>query len=344
MHRNGVISCFAARSRDEGVLINSSSGGVFSELARYIVAQGGIAVGAGWDESACRVIHKCVESEKEIPAICGTKYVQSTIKTDIWRKIEVALQGDRYVLFSGTPCQTAAVRKRFGDIKRLVLCGLICHSNVPLTVWERYVSEIESGCASRLRSVKFRDKRFGWENSTMVFNFEDPLCNFTRSLYADAYGRAYLQGYTAAESCLNCQFKLKKSGADLIIGDFWGGAQVIPEWDDRKGMSAVVILNSGAAVLLERCNLDLKPVEYTSILKNNPYLEASITPDKEKRLRFQTVYSEKGIRKALHYAEFGPWPKQLVTVPCYCYKRSVTWSKLVAKFFLRKLFGYGKAK
>ena len=66
------IACFAAWTKDEELLMQSSSGGVFSELAKVVLAEGGVVFGAGWEPGSFRVVHRWVETEKELAELRGS--------------------------------------------------------------------------------------------------------------------------------------------------------------------------------------------------------------------------------------------------------------------------------
>lgn len=56
---------YAAWSSDEQILRESSSGGVFSEIAKYIIQQGGCVYGVRWEENLHARFHR-IEREEEI--------------------------------------------------------------------------------------------------------------------------------------------------------------------------------------------------------------------------------------------------------------------------------------
>ena len=69
------LSVFAAKTKNEQLLLDSTSGGAFTELARVILSNGGVVCGAGWD-AEFNVVHKIVDSESELAELRGSKYVQ----------------------------------------------------------------------------------------------------------------------------------------------------------------------------------------------------------------------------------------------------------------------------
>lgn len=103
------LVAYAAKNQDESVRLSSSSGGVFTALAEYVIAQGGVVFGARFDES-WNVVHDYVETIEGLSAFRGAKYVQSRIGQSFLRA-ETFLKQGRMVLFSGLPCQITGLKK-----------------------------------------------------------------------------------------------------------------------------------------------------------------------------------------------------------------------------------------
>ena len=117
--------CHAARTRDRDLLRASSSGGIFSELARTVLAAGGCVFGCALKSLEAR--HVKVEDEAGLAELRGSKYVQSAMG-DCYRACRDELLNGRRVLFSGTPCQIAGLRSFLGrDDDNLLCVALICH-------------------------------------------------------------------------------------------------------------------------------------------------------------------------------------------------------------------------
>ena len=176
------IECYASRTTDDELLKMSSSGGVFTELAQQILKDGGLVFGAGWNPFTLCAEHKCASCESDLSELRGSKYTVSDI-SKTYKQIRQALTSGIKVLFTGLPCQIAAIRKTFAKDKNLILCGIMCHSISEPAVWKKYVSELETKAESKIRSIKFRDKRNGWRNGTFVVEFEDPSKNIYEKLY-----------------------------------------------------------------------------------------------------------------------------------------------------------------
>ena len=131
-------TAYAAYSRDEKLRVESSSGGIFSELALEVLKQHGAVFGAAYDDHF-KVIHVCVEKPEELAKLRGAKYAQSDL-CDTFLKIKKRLEGKQLVLFSGTPCHVAGLKaflhKEYGN---LICVDFVCHGVPSPTAWQQYV-------------------------------------------------------------------------------------------------------------------------------------------------------------------------------------------------------------
>ncbi len=320
------IACYAARTTDEALLKASSSGGMFTELARQVFEDGGLVVGAGWNRETMCAEHKCASNEAELAELRGSKYTESDL-SKVYKPVKEALAAGRKVLFTGMPCQVAAMRKTFGSDENLILCGIMCHSMAEPAVWKKYVSELERQAGSKITSVHFRDKRKGWRDGTFVVEFADASRNIAENLYANAYARAYFAGLATRKSCLDCPFRSGRCQADLIIGDFWGVEDHWPEMDDNQGISAVLLFTEKGRALFDSLNVGKRQISYRQVVAKNPFLETSVKVDAKQRERFERAYQHADMASAVRYALEGPWPLRAIRFACRLPLRALRFAK-----------------
>lgn len=239
------------------------------------------------------------------------------------------LEAGRTVLFSGVPCQVAAIRKRFSGAPGLLTCGIICHSGSDERIWLRYVAEVEKKAKSRLADVRFRDKTEGWMRGRVALEFENPRRNFSMPFESCPYVKCFLEGYAARKVCLSCRFRSGRAGMDILLGDFWGIENHFPDWADDRGASAVMVYTGRGRGLWHSLDIEKRPVEYTQILDQNPMLEQPVVPAREKRALFLENVEKRGVEKALRLALPIPWRQR---------------AKTALRTWLRKLKGLLHAK
>ncbi len=240
-------AAFYAFAKDVGVCAASSSGGVFTLLAEEILRRGGAVCGVGFDESF-RVCHRWIEDAEELSALRTSKYVQSDTG-DTYRRAEELLRAGRTVLFSGTPCQVAALRQHLGrDYEKLFTQDIICHGVPSPGVWKRYLEQVHGG--KRLTSVSFRDKTAGWNDFSMKISYADGTV-YRELATKDPFERAFLANLTLRPSCYQCQYKTMSRVSDLTLADYWGVELVHPELKEQQGVSLVLLHSEKGRELFE---------------------------------------------------------------------------------------------
>lgn len=102
------IEVYGCKNKDVDEKLNSSSGGMFSIISRYILDNEGVVFGAAFD-SKFRVEHLGIDAIHDLDRLRRSKYVQSDIG-NTYKEVKEVLALGRKVLFSGTPCQIAGLK------------------------------------------------------------------------------------------------------------------------------------------------------------------------------------------------------------------------------------------
>ncbi len=243
---NSEPDAYACRAVDGSLRKESSSGGVFSLLARRVIDSGGVVFGAALD-STLDVLHERAEGEDALARLRGSKYVQSRVG-DSYRQVRELLEAQRPVLFSGTHCQVAGLKAFLGREYAGLLCvDVVCHGVPSSHVWHRYIAFLEDKVDGKATAAAFRRKDEGWRAYSVAVRFDNGA-QYRQSLRRDPYMRAFLSDICLRPSCYACRFKGLERASDITLGDFWGVEHVVPELDDDTGTSLVMV-NSGAGRL-----------------------------------------------------------------------------------------------
>ena len=243
----GEVEC--AYSRDDDLKEKCSSGGVFGEIARAILKQGGVCFGAAFDENF-GVRHICVEREDDLPQILGSKYIQSDT-IGVFISVKKELKDNKPVLFAGTPCQVAALKSFLNkQYDNLILVDLFC-SNVPSpAVWQAWLQYVGNG--RKVISINFREKTEGWDNYSLKIEFDNGEL-YRRNKKEDGFLSTFSKGCYARPSCLLCEHKGFDKVSDLTLGDFQELGIIFPEIDGFRGVSMVRINSQKGRALYEMC-------------------------------------------------------------------------------------------
>lgn len=236
----GVPKVFAAWSLNEDIRLNSTSGGIFSELAKEVLLEGGFVVGARYNEQHL-VEHDMIENIDEVVKLRQSKYVQSDIK-DIFRRIEEKLNKDKLVAFCGSPCQVAGL---INYLKRsynnLVTFDFVCRGTNSPKAYTKYIEMLENKYNSKIEKVWFKNKTYGWNRFSTRINFKNGK-SYIKDRYSDLYMRGYIEeNLYMRPCCFDCKYKDFPRIADITLADFWGVGKTDPSLDADKGTSLVMI-------------------------------------------------------------------------------------------------------
>ena len=288
---NETPKCFAVMASDE-IRKMSSSGGVFSLLSEWILDKEGVVCGAAYTENYHNVEHVLISEKKDLQQLRGSKYVQSRIG-NVFQEIRNELKKDRYVLFTGCPCQVAGLKKYLGkDYDKLYTADLVCHGTPPLKMYRQFIEELEEQESSHVTYVSFRDKEISkWTHSTTV-RFENGAVYF-RKRNDSSYMNAFLTLLSLRKSCGQCQFARLPRQGDVTMADFWDIHRYDPSLDDQRGTSAVLVNNEKGEVLLnvikEKAQI-VKEAPLEHAIRYNSQIKYSSIHHKDRKRLFELLY------------------------------------------------------
>ncbi|MBQ8541060.1 MAG: Coenzyme F420 hydrogenase/dehydrogenase, beta subunit C-terminal domain [Clostridia bacterium] len=279
-------SAYVATNKNVSRQMKSASGGVFSAIAEKLLNDGWTVWGAAYDfdaEGFVCVKHESITATDELVRLQGSKYVQSN--TDqVFKAIKDELKSGKRVLFSGTPCQVAAVKKFTGTLgENLVTIDVICHGVPSVKMLKDYFEMLGRKYNGVVKSFSFRDKTKGWgmtatakiERAGKVKNVIIPSSN-------SSYFSSFLKSETYRESCYSCAFATKERVGDLTIGDYWGIQEAHPnitqkaEFSEERGISCILVNTEKGQAIMNICKagMNLEVSVFDKVAKENHQLKA----------------------------------------------------------------------
>lgn len=274
---------YGAVNKAPGIVATSSSGGIFFALAEMTIKKGGVVFGARFDRDF-NVIHSFAETLDGLSPFQGSKYVQSDMR-DSFRRAEEFLKQGRRVLFSGTPCQIAALglflRKDYGE--QLLKVDVICHGVPSPLVWRNYLRE-DIGTPEEISHISFRDKRDGWNSFGFSFLRRNHSGETSTYVYepmrTNAYMQAFLRDLTLRPSCFACPAKGGRSHSDITLGDFWRVEHLEPAIASASGTSLVLLHSEKALNAIQGLDLFRLCSTYDKACLSNPSIVCSVQKPK----------------------------------------------------------------
>ena len=233
------LAVYAAKANDDDLRRISSSGGVFSLLARQVLCKGGVVYGAAFETPTHKVVHKRVTDEAGLDELRGSKYVQSELR-DTYHNVRQDLENGKNVLFSGCPCQIAGLRRFIGqEYANLLLVDVICHAVPSPFAWKKYLSCQELKANTKIART-FSRRNCAWRKYSLSLEFAGSGNGaYLVAPASDTYLKAFCSELFNRKCCHDCSFRAFKSGSDITIGDFWGVEKSLPDMNDDIGVSAV---------------------------------------------------------------------------------------------------------
>lgn len=286
---NKPLNVFAAINTNEDIRMSSSSGGIFTALAEIILDEKGVVFGARFNEN-WEVIHDYSETKEGLVSFRGSKYVQSRIG-ETYNHIEHLLKDGRKVLFSGTPCQVAALHLFLRhEYENLLTVDIICHGVPSPKLWREYLNSITS--LSSIRKISMKDKSTGWRQYKITI--EEESSQLSELATKNKYLLAFSQNLSLRPSCYNCPAKAGKSLSDITLGDFWGVEEILPEMDDNRGTSFICANSFKGLEIVSKLQVKKISADYTTSVPFNICLERSCQ-EPMKRQSFWKKFNKVGI-------------------------------------------------
>lgn len=241
-------SCYEFIAKDKTILHQSSSGGIFTYLAKLILEKKGIVCGAQWNTDFS-VQHVIVDNEDELNKLRKSKYLQS-YQGNIFHEIKTFLDNGRYVLYVGTPCHSTGLRNYLGkSYDKLIVVDLLC-GNAPSTLFfQKYVTE---QFHHSLSSYEFRTKVNNWNCTYVTIDLKNGEKIIRNGSLEDDYQRGFHNHTMCPEHCEKCKYQSIPRVGDLTIGDFWGISAHDSTIDPKSGVSVILCNNEkGESILNE---------------------------------------------------------------------------------------------
>lgn len=281
--------CFIAYNKDkESTLNKASSGNIFELIAKDILKEKGIVIGAAFDENN-KLNHIAIDNIKDLDKLKGSKYLQSNL-SNIFTYIKENIINKK-ILFVGTPCQVAGLKSFLKkDYDNLICIDLVCHGVPSPKLFNKYIKELEKENNDIVTNYNFRDKRTGWDTYSNTITFKNKK-EITELQKDNKYMKLFLSDIALRESCYNCNFKLGNKYSDITLGDFWGVNNYYPDMYNKTGVSAIIINtekgnnifnNIKDKIIYKECKLE-------EITNGNPSLKTSGKYPKKRKEFFEEL-------------------------------------------------------
>lgn len=283
------IEAFAVVNCNEEIRENSSSGGVFYELAKSVIEDDGVVFGVAW-VGAAQVGHVAVETVDNLRHIMKSKYVQSNVGK-IFKSVKQVLVSGKQVLFSGSPCQISGLKNFLNcEYSNLITVDYICHGIPSPKALEKYTEFVEQRENCSVKSYDFRTKKNGWNTLSLETRFTNNRIILEKAT-DNAYYRAFLSNLSLNKTCGICQFNCLPRASDITLGDFWKIEQKHPRFKDNRGGSCVIINSEKGKKLFDAVcqNFVYMASSIEMIREGNPFINGHCVLHPRSEQFFQAI-------------------------------------------------------
>lgn len=287
--------CYTSINKNDEVRTNSSSGGVFFELANYVIDNSGVVFGAIFDECMDVAISSCTTQE-ELKKACGSKYVQANIN-GAYEQVKDYLNLGKMVLYSGTPCQIAGLYAYLGEkYENLITVDTVCHGVPSPKAWSEYKSSIVKRYGADIENVNFCCKDTGWQSYSLKFKLKNGEI-ISKKVTDDIYMHMFISHLIMRPSCYICSFRQKHRQSDITLGDFWGVKKWNDSINDDKGISILLIHSEKGEKLFDSVQkrFDVESIEFKDAITDNASFLQSSDPSP-----YQHIFGEKWLKQSFY--------------------------------------------
>ena len=301
------VKSYIGVSNDLENLMESSSGGAFYSICEVLIEENYTIYGVEFDENF-QVIHNYTKSLEHCKKFRKSKYIISNTN-GCFSKIVNQLKNDEKVLFSGSPCQVAALylflkSKNINYEDKLITCNVLCHGAGSQKLFDIYLKELQKKNKSQIVKYNFKSKKCtnGKYNSRSV----DVLFSNNKEKHLefgqDPFLNAYYTRLFYRESCSKCRFTTNDRASDITLGDAWGIDKIMPNYNPLKGVSLILANTKKGEEVVEKIakKLNLEKIDSNWALKSQGILNNKPTTLHKNRRLFLKLYKRIGFYKAVN--------------------------------------------
>lgn len=297
-----IEAAYVVQAKNTELLMQCTSGGFFTTIARAFVEDGGYVCGAVYGDNF-EVTHIITNQLDEVRKFAGSKYVQSNLG-DTYLEIGKLLTENNKILFCSTPCQISGLKKfllcKGIDQSNLYLIDLVCHGVPSPDLWKAYLDYAVKK-RGLLKSVNFRSKYLGYHTSVMEeINVEEK--RFVGSARTHLMSKIFFSNIADRPCCYKCQFKTIKRDSDLTIFDSWHAAILNEEIQDNdRGYTNVIVQSKKGYQLFGKYMklFNAYSCDYKKAIKLDGIMATKSVAKNKDREKFYKSFSSDGLEKAV---------------------------------------------
>ena len=286
---------YIVQNKDERVLRESTAGGAFTAIAKYVLKKNGVVFGVELgNDLAAR--HVYIEDEANLYRFRNSKYIQSSVG-GTYRQVKSFLDDGRFVCFSGTPCQIEGLKNYLRkDYDNLITVDVVCRAVPSPMIFRKYVEFQENKMSDSIKAVRFRDKHYGYKYSTLNVITDRNHDDYHRGADSDPWLRAFLSNICDRPSCHACRFRKQYRISDFTIWDCFHVGRFSKELDNDKGATRVLVHTDKGRKVFDEVKKDFRYAEISpeEAVAGARELKESVQPNERRQAFFEDAQRMNG--------------------------------------------------
>lgn len=282
-------TAYIVQNKDEKVLRESTAGGAFTAIAKYVLKQKGVVFGVELDKNLI-ARHIYVDKEEELSRFRNSKYIQSFVGGGTYKQVKSFLEQGKFVCFSGTPCQIEGLKSYLRkDYEKLITVDVVCRAVPSPLIFRKYVEYQEWKTNEHVKKVFFRDKYYGYKYSTMNVITDRNQGNYHQGVESDPWLRAFFSNICDRPSCHTCHFRKRYRVSDFTIWDCFHVGRFSKELDNDKGATRVLIHTDKGRKIFEEIKSDMHLIQTKpeDIIRGAKEMKESVAPNMNRQKFFE---------------------------------------------------------
>lgn len=302
------VAVYGFQSSKNNVLLKSASGGAFYSIAEQFISNGGVVYVAAMEiiQSIPYISHCRISTIKELEKGQNSKYALSDL-SEVYYEIKSDVKEGIKVLFSGLPCQVAAMKRFMGnEYSNFYTIDIFCHGNTSIFFFKEYITYLKEKYKKNITAYVFRDKTRG-AGYYQYFDIDNTK-RINLSQFQEMYWYMMQNSLINMEACYSCKYSTGYRVGDISLGDFWGIEKSLNEKVRRTvknintdlGISAVLINNRKGQELFKQVDGRLRiACDFDDIARyGNAIVQPNHRPgDRDRIVHIYYKYGYKAARK-----------------------------------------------
>ena len=208
----------------DDVRMDSSSGGFFTLVSKYLLLKGFYIIGVIFDDDFLGAHFEITKSFDRVKQMRKSKYIEADLN-NVYKDAESILKQGGNILFTGLPCQIAGFLKFInGKYKnQIITIDLFCFGNGSPVIYLNCLFDFLNVHfnTTEITKVDFRHKPF-LENSHTVMDVQVGEKSVVIPARDFPYYLGYVNRLVFREACYNCRYHNIKRISDFTAGDVPG--------------------------------------------------------------------------------------------------------------------------